>query len=268
MGLTVYAENMGLFHKGSGGKAVAPADVCLSPPPPPGVPAPVPYVNNVAAGDLSKGSKTVKVDGEETALEGDSEVSTSTGDEGGTQGGNLITHKTKGKASFTLWSFTVKVEGKGVGRHGDPMGQNGASTPFGVYDLAAITAFMNANPNALDACTKPYPRPRPSAWGPTPAQQANLQANPQPCWRAPCTATATVPDHQPPLRAAWALGGCNVSDPPPTPDAFTQWASSQAAVPRGHCLKHSCMQGGHMGSAGPKLEAVKAILRGLIAMVA
>lgn len=126
MGLTVFAEKMGLFHKGSGGMAIAPGDVCLSPPPPPAGPVPVPYPNSLSAGDLTKGSKSVKVDGEETALEDASAVSTSTGDEGGTQGGNVVTHKTKGKACFNLWSFTVKVEGKGVCRHGDPMGQNGA----------------------------------------------------------------------------------------------------------------------------------------------
>ena len=126
MGLTVFAENMGLFHKGSGGKAVAPGDVCLTPPPPPAGPLPVPYVNNVSAGDLAKGSKTVKVDGEETALEDASEVTTSVGNEPATQGGNVITHKTKGKGYFTLWSHTVKIEGKGVCRHGDPMGQNAA----------------------------------------------------------------------------------------------------------------------------------------------
>src|SRR5262245_53094998 len=114
MGLTVFAEKMGFFHKGSSGKGIAPADVCLSPPPPPAGPIPVPYVNVLSAPDLSKGSKTVKIDGEETALEDSSEVSTSTGDEAGTQGGNVITHKTKGKGSFTLWSFVVKVEGKGV----------------------------------------------------------------------------------------------------------------------------------------------------------
>jgi uncharacterized Zn-binding protein involved in type VI secretion len=125
MGLTVFAEKMGFFHKGSGGHGVAPGDVCLSPPPPPAGPAPIPYVNSVSSSDLSDGSQSVKIDGEPTALEDSSTVSTSTGDEAGTQGGNVVTHKTKGKAAFTLWSFTVKVEGKGVGRHGDPMGQNG-----------------------------------------------------------------------------------------------------------------------------------------------
>ena len=77
MGLTVYAENMGLFHKGSGGKGVAPADVCLSPPTPPAGPLPVPYVNNLMASDLAGGSSTVKMDGEPTALEDASSVSTS-----------------------------------------------------------------------------------------------------------------------------------------------------------------------------------------------
>jgi len=48
---------------------------------------PVPYVNNLSASDLSKGSTTVKVQGNPTALEDSSEIATSTGDEPGTQGG-------------------------------------------------------------------------------------------------------------------------------------------------------------------------------------
>ena len=114
MGLTVYAEGMGLFHKGSNGKGIAQADVCLSPPPPPTGPVPVPYVNTLTSSSLSKGSKSVKIDGQPTALEDVSYVSTSNGDEGGTQGGNVVTHKTKGKGYFKLWSFTVKIEDKGV----------------------------------------------------------------------------------------------------------------------------------------------------------
>ncbi len=127
MGLTVYAENMGFFHKGSGGKGIAPGDVCMTPPPPPAGPIPVPYVNIAQASDLTKGSKTVKIDGEPTALEDVSEVSTSTGNEPGSQPPKGVVSSTnKGKASFTMWSFTVKVEGKGVCRHGDPMFQNEA----------------------------------------------------------------------------------------------------------------------------------------------
>jgi uncharacterized Zn-binding protein involved in type VI secretion len=127
MGLTVYAEGMGFFHKGSGGKGVAPIDICLTPPPPPTGPIPVPYVNMLQSSNLAKGSKSVKIDGEPTALENASHVSTSTGNEAATQGGGVVTHKTKGKGSFKLWSFTVKVENKGVARHGDLMEQNTAS---------------------------------------------------------------------------------------------------------------------------------------------
>jgi hypothetical protein len=42
------------------------------------------------------------------------------------------------------------------------------------------------------------------------------------------------------------------------PADFTAWASSQQAVPRGHCTKHSRSQGGHMSSAFKPLEAAKA----------
>ena len=69
MALTVYAEDMGLFHKGSGGKGTAPLDVCLSPPPSPTGPVPVPYVNLLQASNLAKGSKTVKIFGEEYTVE-------------------------------------------------------------------------------------------------------------------------------------------------------------------------------------------------------
>src|SRR5437868_2419334 len=111
MGCTVFANSNGLFHKGSGGSGVAFPDVCLSPPPPPAGPVPIPYPNNISAGDLTDGSTTVKADGEPTALKDQSKLSTSTGDEGGTQGGGVITHKTKGKAVATFWSLDVKIEG-------------------------------------------------------------------------------------------------------------------------------------------------------------
>ncbi len=253
MALTVYVEGMGLFHKGSGGSATAPGDVCLSPPPPPTGPAPVPYVNNLSASDLSKGSKSVKFDGEPTALEDQSEVSTSTGDEGGTQGGNVVTHKTKGKGYFTLWSHTVKVEGKGVCRHGDMMGQNCGSVPYGCVDMQAVTTFQQMNwPTPGEPCTNAYSYPPGT---PNTAQRAQIAGTA--CWRAPCTAPATVPDHQPPLSTAWAMGGCH------DPARFQTWAQSTASTPRGHCLTHSRSQGGHVSPMRRKLEVVKAIIKGL-----
>lgn len=185
MSLTVFAQMMGLFHKGSGGKGIAPLDVCLSPPPPPAGPVPIPYVNMLSAADLTKGSKTVKIDGEPTALEDASEVSTSTGDEPGTQGGGVVTHKTKGKGSFTLWSFTVKVEGKGVARHGDMMLQNTASKPPNCIDAAAITKFEAAFPNKGPCKTK-YRRGRHAP----PINDAQYDA----CLGGPCWECAKLPN--------------------------------------------------------------------------
>jgi uncharacterized Zn-binding protein involved in type VI secretion len=251
MGLTVFAESMGLFHKGSGGKGIGPADVCLTPPTPPAGPVPVPYVNNIMASDLASGSSTVKIDGEPTALESSSNVSTSTGDEAGTQGGNVITHKTKGKAYFTLWSFTVKVEGKGVARHGDMMGQNCASQPPGCVDAAAVTSFK-ALP-WVDT-TKPCPdNSYPGNAGTNDSQQDACRGGP--CWE--CKATKSgygprdrrgttpafkkderfTPDHQPPQKAAWYMGGCH------DPVKFAAWAKSDDAV-QPHCSSCSPSQGG------------------------
>ena len=79
MAITVFNEGAGLFHQGSGGSGVAPGG-CLSPPPPPTGPVPVPYVNSLQAGDLASGSQSVVIDGNPTALEDQSYVSTSTGD--------------------------------------------------------------------------------------------------------------------------------------------------------------------------------------------
>jgi len=238
---------MGLFHKGSGGQGVAPADTCLSPPPPPGGPAPVPYVNSLSASDLAKGSKTVKIQGEPTALEDQSEISTSTGDEAGTQGGNVITHKTKGKGYFQLWSFTVKIEGKGVCRHGDPMGQNCASLPPGCVDASAgVTVMMLFGYDPDDPCDpNTYNR---SSLGdcPNPNQTAAIQTPPQQCWVPGCTSVATIADHQPPLNLVWMLGGCH------HPELFAEWAHSTASTPVGHCAAHSGQQGRFLGRNYPQ----------------
>jgi uncharacterized Zn-binding protein involved in type VI secretion len=243
MGITVFAEGMGFFHKGSGGKGVAPADVCLSPPPPPAGPVPVPYVNNLSAADLSKGSKTVKIDGEPTALEDASEVSTSMGDEPGTQGGNVVTHKTKGKGFFMLWSFTVKVEGKGVCRHGDPMGQNSGTPPAGTVDAQALVNFKKkpwVKPGV--PCARQYP----GHISTTPKQRAKVAG--KPCWVPKCKSKATRADHQPPLSIAWAKGGCHNSK------EFKKWAKLLSSV-KPHCAKHSSSQGGHLGKLRGKTIA-------------
>ena len=266
MGVNVFAEGNGLFHKGSGGKGIAPIDVCLTPPPPPAGPIPVPYVNVLMASDLSKGSKTVKVQGEETALADKSQVSTSSGDEAGTQGGNVVTHKTKGKGYFKTWSSTVIVEGKGVCRHSDMMGQNCASTPPGCVDMSALTSFLLRPDVDPRPCTQPYRR---GNYGPNDRQTRHVRGGP--CWecardlpqggyesittrsgKVKAKASAYVSgradskqftaDHQPPLNIAWYMGGCHMP-----PGEFEKWANSKQAV-KPHCKIHSSSQGGTVGA--------------------
>jgi hypothetical protein len=281
MAITVFNEGAGLFHAGSGGKGVAPGDVCLSPPPPPAGPAPVPYVNSLAASDLAEGSTSVLIDGEPTALEDKSYVSTSTGDEAGTQGGNVITHKTKGKGYFTMWSFTLLIEEKGACRHGDPMGQNCASSPPGCVDMKALVAFMLKPGVAIEKCTKKYDRKKLGLSSPTEAQYEKVKGGP--CWecqrdlpsgdyasvtlssgKVVSKASAYVsgraskqqftPDHQPPLNVAWYAGGCHMSE-----EDFKKWANDPATV-KPHCAVHSSSQGGvvrGITSGGPSQAFAK-----------
>ncbi len=59
----------------------------------------------------------------------DSNFSMSTGDEGGSAGGGMISSKIKGKAEFVNFSFDVKFEGKNVARAFDLMLHNDKNTP-------------------------------------------------------------------------------------------------------------------------------------------
>jgi len=283
MAITVYAEGAGLFHKGSPGKGIAPGDVCLSPPPPPAGPVPVPYVNSLAAGDLADGSKSVLIDGNPTALEDQSSISTSTGDEAGTQGGNVISHKTKGKGYFKIWCFTVQIEDKGVCRHGDSMGQNCMSDPPGCIDMKALVSFMMREDVKIEPCTEDYSRSALGLDKCTPEQYEAVKGGP--CWECRrdlpagdyasiTTSRGTVkpkasayvsgnkskdaftPDHQPPLNIAWYAGGCHMDK-----EEFKKWANSPATV-KPHCKIHYCSQGGTVGgiTSGGGAEAFGKIM--------
>ncbi len=302
MGNTVFADGMGLFHKGSGGKGVAPVDVCLTPPPPPAGPLPVPYVNMLQASDLAKGSKKVKIQGEPTALEDASNISTSTGNESATQGGGLVTHKTKGKGSFTLWSFTVKVESKGVCCNGHPMLQNTASTPPNIVCAAALVNANLAKHGFTDvdytctACEEAaFKRHAPKA-----AQKQRVKEmgalpptvppTPPPfgggCWS--CSKISNrgktkkgnfysrkkwTPDHQPPQKFVWMQkGGCKgaCDDPPDdkkAKDKFKAWADDpDTCIPQ--CASCSSSQGGYCShndgsEAMAELDAMAASTAGL-----
>lgn len=129
MPATVSANNRTVVHKSSGGVVNLMPDVCLTPAPP-GPPVPIPYPNIALSQDTSKGSTTVKADGNPMMLQG-SVFSKSTGDEAGSVGG-VVSGVTKGKAQFVNYSFDVLVEGKNLPRLGDSMigNQSGvANTP-------------------------------------------------------------------------------------------------------------------------------------------
>jgi len=215
----------------------------LSPPPPPAGPVPIPYPNNISAGDLTDGSTTVKIQGEPTALKDQSKLSTSTGDEGGTQGGGVITHKTKGKAVATFWSLDVKIEGKNAVRNGDPAGQNTSTPPFNGLDTRMkVVRDALKKAKAGKKCTKKYSKSDRHG-SPTKAQKKHVnKKKPLKCWecKRPIAKGKAIADHQPPCLVKYYAGGCK------QPKAVQRkWARSNAAV-KAHCRKCSSSQGGKM----------------------
>lgn len=262
MSCNVFANSSGLFHKGSGGKGVAFPDVCLSPPPAPTGPVPIPYPNKLAASDLTKGSVSVKIQGEPTALKDQSEISTSTGDEAGNQGGNVITHKTKGKAVAQFWSFDLMIEGKNAVRHGDPCGQNCATPPFGGLDTRLqVVADAVADAKAPDdKCTKKYSK-KARHGSPTDKQRDHVNQKPPPpvCWECGKTSTQSmVADHQPPVLVKFYAGGCHDDKDPAETNKLRSWARSNDAV-KPHCRQCSSSQGGKMSQLSSSLANVHGV---------
>lgn len=120
MPCTVFANMRGIAHKGSGGMSPIFPDVCKTPTP--GGPVPIPYPNIGQASNTSGGTSTVKVDGQMAMIQG-AKYSMTSGDEAGSAGG-VISGKIKGEAEFMLYSFDVKLDGKGACRLADPLFQN------------------------------------------------------------------------------------------------------------------------------------------------
>jgi uncharacterized Zn-binding protein involved in type VI secretion len=148
MPASTIVNGLTVIHARSGGIATnGPPDVCLTPP----TPEPVPYPNIAFSNDLANGSRTVTVDGLPIALS-DSEFSTSTGDEGGTAGGGVVSHVIKGKAKFLNSSPDVKVEGKGVCRLSEPMSMNG-NAPNTTCPAEVQGNIMVLGPKVAVLCT-------------------------------------------------------------------------------------------------------------------
>ena len=115
-----FANSRGIAHGGSGGMSIVFPDVCKTPSP--AGPIPLPYPNIGKASDTSKGPKKVTVDGNMPMVKG-AVYSMTAGDEAGSAGG-VMSSKIKGEAEFMMYSFDVKIEGKGVCRLGDPLFHN------------------------------------------------------------------------------------------------------------------------------------------------
>lgn len=154
--MKLYANGRSVLHQGDGHTqtAIAP-DVCKTPSP--AGPLPVPYVNRASDGDLTQGSKSVRVYGHPVALK-DSSLSTSTGDEPGTAGGGLISSKIQGRLVFLTASLDVVVEGQGVVRFLDTFLAN-ANTPNTtglVYGTPLPATLAGGKSPLCDACGRPF----------------------------------------------------------------------------------------------------------------
>lgn len=109
-----------------GGQCVAFPDVCKSPPPTPFVPVPYPNIALPTQCDGGTCSSKVKVVGKKVVVKG-TEITVSSGDEGGTVGGGVKSSKIKGNAKYMKGSSKVKAEGKEVCYHTSITAQNGGS---------------------------------------------------------------------------------------------------------------------------------------------
>ncbi len=115
-----------LVHKGSNGISVATIpDVCKTPSP--GGPVPIPYPNISQSATLAKGTTTVKADGGMMIANKGSEFSLSNGDNAGVAGGVKSSTFMK-ESTWILYSFDVKMDGKGACRLTDKKFQNHENT--------------------------------------------------------------------------------------------------------------------------------------------
>jgi hypothetical protein len=125
--IKVNGSDNSLVHKGSNHIAKnTPPDVCKTPSP--GGPVPIPYPVIVSmSSDLAKGTTTVKADGGNMAAIKGSEFSRCSGDEAGTAGGVVSSTNMK-EATWILYSFDVKMDGKNACRLTDSMKMNHGNT--------------------------------------------------------------------------------------------------------------------------------------------
>ncbi len=127
-----------LVHKGSNGISIATIpDVCKTPSP--GGPIPIPYPNISQSATLAKGTTTVKADGGMMIAIKGSEFSLSNGDNPGVAGGVKSSTFMK-ESTWILYSFDVKMDGKGAARLSDKKFQNHENTAdlFGTIQVPVM----------------------------------------------------------------------------------------------------------------------------------
>jgi len=144
-----------LVHKGSNGISIATIpDVCKTPSP--GGPVPIPYPNISQSAMLSKGTTTVKADGGMMIAIKGSEFSLSNGDQPGTAGG-VKSSTFMRESTWILYSFDVKMEGKGACRFTDKKFQNHENTVdmVGVLQVPVVTVDLaKIGDTKAEACKK------------------------------------------------------------------------------------------------------------------
>ena len=165
--IKVNGTNLSLVHKFSTGLTTATIpDVCKTPSP--GGPVPVPYPNIANSITLSSGTTTVKGDKAMAANKG-SKFALSNGDNAGVAGGVKSSTFMK-EATWILYSFDVKMDGKNAARFTDKMFHNsenaanlGGEIQIPVLagetpeDLQAIAESCNDEVNKSEGYTKANP---------------------------------------------------------------------------------------------------------------
>jgi hypothetical protein len=144
-----------LAHKGTGGfsQSTIP-DVCKTPSPGGPVPIPYPVIVSVSS-DLVKGTTTVTADGGNMVAIKGSEFSRCTGDEPGTAGGVKSSTNMK-EATWILYSFDVKIEGKNACRLSDKMLMNHENAACLAGHFIKPTNLSSADSELWDDCEKQH----------------------------------------------------------------------------------------------------------------
>jgi hypothetical protein len=141
-----------VVHKGSNHVSAATMpDVCKTPSP--GGPVPIPYPNVSRSSSLSDGTTTVKADGGNMIANKGSQFSMSNGDEAGTVGGVKSSTFTK-ESTWILYSFDVKLEGKGACRLSDKKFQNHENTADMMGAAGGTVSVEDMVKCAIQECDK------------------------------------------------------------------------------------------------------------------